>query len=210
MIYKLKEQKDKFLEDIYSEAMREFNKFYGIKWTFGRPNVIIARDGKQIDELKDIKTERWVIGWASGQFVYLLDRKTYNKESENTYNEKFYRFSLRHELSHAFYAILSNRRTSPVWLCEGVAIYTSGQNSIKKKPETFKTFLDFYNKGGRGVYQESGFAVEILIKKYGKKKILYLISKIHTVNDSVSFSKLFKSIYGFNPNYKNFNNLLKK
>jgi hypothetical protein len=190
--------------------MKDLNKFYGIKWTFGRPNVIIARDRKQIDELKDIKTERWLIGWASGQFVYLLDRKTYNKESEHTYNEKFYRCSLRHELSHAFYAILSDRRTSPVWLCEGVAIYTSGQNNLKKKPDIFKTFLNFYDKGGRGVYSESGFAVEILIRKYGKKKILNLISLLGTVQNNISFLKLFKGIYGFKPNYKNFNILLKE
>lgn len=210
MIYKLKEQRDKFIEKIYKDSMKNLNKFYEVNWTYGRPNVLIPESRKQIDQLKDMKTERWVIGWSSGQFIYVLDRKKYEKESSNKYSVPFYMATVKHELSHAFYNIKSKGINTPRWLCEGVAIYTSGQNKLKKMPVKFSTFLGFYENGGREIYSESGFAVQLLVKKYGKKKLLKLISSLNIVKDKEDFSKLFKKIYGFVLNYGNFNSLLKK
>jgi hypothetical protein len=210
MIYKLKEQKDKFIEKIYKDSMKDLSKFYGVNWTYGRPNVIIPKSRKQIDQLKDTKTERWVVGWSSGQFIYVLDRKNYNKESSNKYSPLHYAATIKHELSHAFYNIKSKGKNTPRWLCEGVAIYTSGQNKFKKRPIKFSNFLDFYENGGREIYSESGFVVEILIKKYGKNKLLKLITDLNIVKSEKDFTHLFKKIYNFLPNYKEFNSLLDK
>ena len=204
MIYKLKEQRDKFIEKVYKDSMKDLNKFYEVNWTYGRPNVIIPESRKQIDQLKDTKTERWVVGWSSGQFIYVLDRKNFNKESSNKYSESSYSATIKHELSHAFYNIKSKGKNTPRWLCEGVAIYTSGQNKLKKIPIKFGNFLSFYENGGKDIYYESGFAVELLVKKYGKKKLLKLIL------NKDGFSKLFKKIYGFSSNYKEFNAFLKE
>ena len=210
MIYRLKEQKDKFVEKIYRESMKELSSFYGANWAYSRPNVIITESRKQINQLKDIKTERWVVGWSSGQSVYILDRKKINTESDHTYRKAEYIALLKHEISHSFYNIISGGKHNPRWLCEGVAIYTSGQNKFKKPLVKFNNFLDFYDKGGSGIYYESGFAVELLVKKYGKKKLLKLIGSLDTVKNKNDFSKLFKKIYGFSPSYKEFNSLLKK
>jgi len=210
MIYKLKERKDRFIEKVYKDSMRDLNRFYGFNWTYGRPNVIIPESRKQIDQLKDTKTERWVVGWSSGQFIYVLDRKNYDKESSNKYSVTSYTATIKHELSHAFYNIKSNGKNTPRWLCEGVAIYTSGQNKLKRPIDKFTNFLCFYENGGKDIYRESGFAVEILVKKYGKKKLLKLISSLNTVNNNKNFCKLFKKIYNFLPSYDNFNSLLKE
>ena len=167
MIYKLKEQKDKFIEKIYKESMKDLGQFYEIKWTQGRPNVTIVDSRKEIDKLKDMKTEPWIVGWADRQMIFLLNRKKFGKESNHKYNsEKTYTALLKHEISHAFYNILSKGNYNPRWLCEGVAIYTSGQNKFKKPLSKFSNFLDYYDNGGSAVYQESGFAVEMLVKKY--------------------------------------------
>jgi hypothetical protein len=210
MIFKLIEQKDKFVEKIYKDSMKDLSKFYGINWTYGRPNVIIPKSRKQIDQLKDTKSERWVVGWSSGQFIYVLDRKNYNKESSNKYSPLYYATTIKHELSHAFYRIKSNSKNTPRWLCEGVAIYTSGQNKLKKPITKFTNFLDFFDNLTREIYSESGFAVELLVKKFGKKKLLELISNLDTIKNGKDFSKLFIKIYGFALNYDNFNSLLKK
>jgi len=211
MIYKLKEQKDKFIEKAYHDSMKDLNKFYNINWISGRPNIVIVKNRKQIDELKDVKTERWIVGWSDNKTIYVLDRKKMKTESNHiNETEKTYIALLKHEISHAFFHILSKGKYNPRWLCEGVAIYTSGQNIFKKPLLKFANFLDFYDNGGGGIYYESGFAVELLIKKYGKRKLLKLISSLDIVKNKQDFSKLFMKIYNFNPNYTNFNNLLTK
>jgi hypothetical protein len=210
MIYKLIEQKDKFIKKIYTESMRDLGQFFGINWAYGRPNIIITESRKQIDQLKDIKTETWVVGWSSGNLIYILDRKNLEKESNHKYTKESYIALLKHEISHAFYSITSKGKTNPRWLCEGVAIYTSGQNKFKKPITKFSNFLDFYDNGGGDIYYESGFAVEILVKKYGKKKLLKLIADLGVVKSKNDFINLFEKIYGFLPNYENFNSFLKK
>ena len=70
--------------------------------------------------------------------------------------------------------------------------------------------MSFYDKGGAaGVYEESGFVVELLVNKFGKTKLLKLIKTLHTTNSEKQFKKLFKDIYGFNLNYREINKLLK-
>jgi len=208
MIYKLKEQKDKFIEKVYKESMKDLSRFYGIQWTYGKPYIIIVKNRKEIDRLKDIKTERWLEGWSNGKSIYVLDRKNLEKESSHKYTEETYSAFLKHEISHTFYSIISKGKTSPKWLCEGVAIYTSGQNKFKKIPTKFENFLDFYENGGSSIYYESGFVMELLVKKYGRGKLLKLISKLNTVRNKDEFYKLFKSIYSFPLNYNKLNSLL--
>jgi hypothetical protein len=98
----------------------------------------------------------------------------------------------------------------PVWLCEGVAIYTSGQNMGKHPVESFKEFLNFHENGGKGVYAESGFAVYLLIKEFGKEKLLDLIKGLKSIVSQKDFTALFVKIYGLEPTYDMFNKLLGK
>src|SRR3990167_8310475 len=66
------------------------------------------------------------INWTTNmpKIVFLKDRKS----------KDYYHSLIKHELSHLFYKILSAGKQGPVWLSEGVAIYTSGQNKLKTKP----------------------------------------------------------------------------
>lgn len=208
MIYKIKEKKDILIEKTYKKAMKDLGKFYDIDWSYGRPNVIVLENRKQIDQLRDAKTESWLVGWSTGQFIYVLDKKSYKEDTSNKYSEAYYISIICHELCHSFYSILSGKITSPRWLCEGIAIYTSGQIRLKKVPEKFETFLDFYNTEGSGVYSESGFAVELLINKYGKDKVLNLIKNLKNYHSKELFASAFEKEFGFDLNYDNFNSLL--
>ena len=114
-------------------------------------------------------------------------------------------------MCHLFFSASTNGRNTPTWLNEGLAGYVSGQLQFKKKPETFSSFLDFFDTGGAGVYSESGFAVEALISAFGKEKILELLRNMKESGGNITkdkFNDLFKEVYGFEPAYETFNNLL--
>ena len=81
----------------------------------------------------------------------------------------------------------------------------------KKQINKFLYFIDAYEKDvKKGAYDEGGMVVKILVENFGKKKLLKLISQTKGANDKRKFAKLFKEIYNFDLNYKNFNNLLNK
>ena len=211
MIFKIETISDDFLEKACEEGMKDLNDFYGIDWVHHLPNIFIVKDRKQIDELRHEKTSGWVVGWCDrNRSIYLLDRDNFEKESEHKYKTETYKARLKHELSHAFYKIVSSGICKPIWLIEGVAIYTSGQNVFKKVPSEFKNFLEFYEgDGGGDVYTESGFAVQLLVEKFGKEKLLDLVKATKTINSKEDFDKKFKEIYEFEPTYEEFNKLYK-
>ncbi len=137
----------------------------------------------------------------------MLNRKNLEKESSHIYHKEKYLATVNHELSHLFFSALSENGYHPVWFAEGLAIYTSGQNKWKKRPEKFPTLLNFEENGGSGVYSESGFVIDILIKKFGKKKLLDLIKQSKDSKNGNDFKKIFSKIYKFNLNFRNINNL---
>ena len=209
MVFEIKEIKNPKLDKFYKKSMKELEEFFGIKWKYNPPFIILIPDRKTINSLNQEKTEDWLVGWASGRAIYLLDSKNYEKESCHKYSEEEYSATIKHELAHCFTKIISKGLKVPSWLSEGISIYLSGQNKFKNKPEKFVKFLEFYNRGGKGIYGESGFAVGLLVKKYGKKKLLSLVHQCGKSKNEKEFKRLFKRIYGFELNYKNFNVLIK-
>lgn len=206
MIFSIDSRKDVFLEKAYMEALKDLNEFFGINWTNGTPIIITVKDRKTIDILKGKKTERWVVGWADDyRIVYILDRKNYEKECAHKYSDEAYIALLKHEMVHLFInAFCSSSELAPIWLLEGIAIYLSGQNSLIRKPDSFSKFLSFYNCGGEAIYSESGFAVEYLIKSFGKDKLLELLKSLRHIKSEKEFMNYFEGIYGFMLKYKNF------
>jgi hypothetical protein len=84
----------------------------------------------------------------------------------------------------------------------------SGQLKYYKQILEFKNFLSSYETHSDGVYKESGLAIKLLVENFGKEKLLKMISGLREVNSEIEFNRLFKKIYGFTLNYKNFNILL--
>ena len=209
-IFQIESKEDKIVNEIFGESMDDLNTFYEINWVHHLPKIIIVNDRESIDLLKGQKTEDWLVGWSEGKTVYVLDRDNLEKESSHKYNPDEYKALIKHEISHSFYHILSNNQYKPVWLCEGTAIYTSGQNKFKKKPEKFKEFLEFYEKGGSEVYKESGFVVQMLVEKFGKQKLLEIISESRNARTEKEFRELFLAKYGFELTYEEVNKYLTK
>ncbi len=214
MIYKLQVTTDKFIEKIYKQAMVDLNKSFGINWIYNCPNILILNNRKTIDALLGKKTAGWVIGFIRNNDICILNYKKLEQESSHKYSkyytsaQKYYSLLIRHELVHVFTKKLNCYIYQPVWLWEGLAAYISGQNDPKKIPKNFSSFLDFYkeheNKNGT-VYNEAGFAVEFLVKKFGKEKLFELIKAIKKDMSEPAFAKLFKKIYKIPLDYKSFN-----
>ncbi len=209
MIFNLNPKRDIFLEKIYYDALKKFNSFYGLKFGKGVIEIIIVKDRKTIDMLKGKKTERWLVGWANGTSVYVIDRKNYEKDSSHKYSDERYSALIMHEMAHIFLKFFANSSYKPIWIDEGMSIYLSGQNRFKKKPKKFEGFLGCYDKLEENVYNEAGFFIEYLVKNFGKNKLLKLIKNLKEVNSKEKFEKLFKQTYGFEINYKEINKKFK-
>jgi hypothetical protein len=197
---------DSFLKKLKEKEIKKLERFYGIKFS-KNPEIVVVKDRKGIDKLKNRKTERWIVGWVDKNKVFVLDRNNFEKESSHTYSDKEYSSLVIHELAHCFFNRISNNAENPLWLNEGLAIYLSDQNKFKKKPIKFSNFLRFHNQAGKQIYRESGFIVEELVKKFGKSKLLQLVKSLNKNQDKKSFAKQFKGLYGFNLNYKEINNI---
>lgn len=209
MIFEVKTKKNKFIEEVYEKSMQELGKFYGINWVENRPKIIIVKDRKTIDKLKGYKTEKWLVGWADfGNTIYILDPSKYKTDSDHIYTKETFGAFIKHELGHLFFRVFVKNMKAPIWLNEGTTIHLSGQNKFKKEVQEFKTFLTYYDKGGKGVYKESGFFVEILIQKFGKKKFLNFLKSLQKVKNKKEFDALFFKTYKFKLNYKEINKLL--
>jgi len=205
-IFNITTSKNIKVANFYDQAIKELNQFYGIRWSGSIPKIYLVPDRKTFDNLKGYKTEDWVVGSTmnSSDIFYVLAPENYETESNHKYSDDEYFRLIKHELSHLFQKQLFDSY-KPIWLTEGLAVYTSGQLMVKKKPEKFTNFLGFFSNGGSGVYAESGFAVEILIKKFGKKRILKVLKGIKTPVTKGNFNKYFEEELGVKLNYSWFN-----
>ena len=199
-VFNISKAKNKFLSKAYKSSIADLSLFFGVSQDKVNSNIILIPDRATFDLLQGRKTEDWGVGWQKAGDIYLLDPKNYQTESSHTYSDEKYTALLKHELCHCFIEIITNRYYKPIWLNEGLAVFLSDQNKFHSKPTSLTTFPfdDFYDKSGPGVYTEAGFIVEILIKKFGKQKILKLLKQSKTFNSPAKFKKLFKQVYGLN------------
>jgi len=206
MVYQIQKINRPKIEKVYGKAMKELSSFFGINWKYNLPPIILVPDRKVIDSLRGEKTEGWLVGWVDKNKIYMLDKKDFEKESSHKYSEKEFSARIKHELAHCFSRIASDGVEIPTWLAEGISIFLSNQNIIwsRPKPKKFGIFIESYDAVKKGVYAEAGFAVEFLVKKYGKKKLFFLLKGLKKANTKQKFTKLFKSIYGFDLAYNNF------
>ncbi|OGD69683.1 hypothetical protein A3I18_00995 [Candidatus Campbellbacteria bacterium RIFCSPLOWO2_02_FULL_35_11] len=216
MIFELKQKKDKFLDKAYKDSMKELNDFYGINWTRNTPKIFIVNSREDKALLKEDMgngSADWTVGWTPTiDTVFVMNRLKIKTETSHKkgYTKEQYKSLIKHELSHLFFKILVKGGFRPVWLWEGVAIYTSEQDRFKKRLEEFKQFLNFYDShmsedGKTSVYYESGFFVEMLVEKFGKKKFLNFLKSLQKVKNRKEFDNLFFKTYKFKLNYKEIN-----
>lgn len=209
VIFEVRKKKNKKIQKMYDDSMEELDSFFRLNWKKHKPSIILINKRKEIDLLKGRKTPDWNVGWVEKHKLYILSPNNYEKESSHKYSHKEYRALIKHELCHLFFAVITNRNSCPLWLNEGTAVYLSGQNEFKKPAKKFKYFLKYYDDADKHIYYESGFAVQHLVERFGKKNFMKLLKGLTKTKSKDEFNKLFKKIYGSNSTYKFFNDLLK-
>ncbi len=200
--YKVTQLEDPKLEEYYERAMKELNEFFGIRWVRNRPGVYLVDDRDTINSIRGAKTEDWVVGWINGgEMAFVLNKDKFENNTNHKYNDDDYFKLIKHELAHLFFKIAAGGKTGPKWLWEGVSILVSGQAEQWGKPKEFKGFLE-----GNDVYKESGYALLLLVNKYGKDKLIEFLKTRKNFNGDLSI--LFKETYGLELSYATFNDLL--
>jgi hypothetical protein len=211
MVFNLTQNTNSKLEKFYSDAIKRLNEFYMFDWNENKPILFIVNNRKDIDIIREKKTEDWVVGFTLGsqRFLFVLDPEKYNEESSHTYSDDEYSTLISHELSHLYAHTLYNE-FYPVWLLEGIAIASSGQLDTERyvKPKEFNSFLKYLYKGGSELYSEAGYAVQIMIDDCGREKFLNFYRDLTKVEEEKDLNKLFKEYYKEDLNYEYFNNRL--
>lgn len=200
MVLKLSAKRDEWLDEAYEKAMADLDKFFEIGWKDNQPPITLIPDRKMMDFFRGRKTEEWEVAWTEGTKVFILDYNNLERESDKKFSKESYEMRLKHELTHCFVNTLC-RKGPLLWINEGLAV--AGQIKLNSKPKNFSKFLNFFNQGEKEVYYESGFAVEYLLKKFGREKLLNFVKK-YDGKTKEEFYDLFKSIYDFDLAYKNF------
>jgi hypothetical protein len=200
---------ERFLKRIYNKSMRELDVFFGLNWEKNKPKVFLVKDRESVDKLLGRKTSSCIAGWVNNTDVFVLDRDNYEKESCYRYSDDEYSRLIKHELAHVFTRVYSgsfNKSIEPDWLWEGMAIYLADRKEDNDAHGQLKEFLKYYSQDDKDpeVYKEAGFAVEFLIKNFGKRKILKLIRSLKAIDSEKEFSKKFEEIYSFELSYENF------
>ncbi len=213
MIFRMNEEKNERMNDFFMKSIDELNDFFEVNWKKNLPKLVILDNicvaDKVFEEQFGKKRANWTIGWIEEmRKVIVLDKNHCNQIK----SEKGHFALIKHELVHSFTLVycMKNKIDNikmPVWIWEGMAMYLSGQldgQKIKK----FEKVLESFDSYGDRVYQESGFVIDLLIKRYGKEKLFELLKGFNDINSEDEFKELFKENYGFALNYKNLNELL--
>jgi len=215
MPFKIKHYQDKFVDSTFNRSLRELEEFFHFKFAKGqKPALFIIDSRREINLVADERMPSWFVGWSTpGNNVYLLNRRKFSSESAHHYTADYYQSLLKHELTHTFCSALANNSANPAWFWEGIADYVSCGYLDYPTPAKFSTFLRYYDKleDAKGhVYEESGYAIKLLVDQYGKQKLIRLIKTCSDLTDRTSFAVSFKKIYHFELTYSNFNRLLEK
>lgn len=205
-------QPDPVLDELVRRSCVEFNDFFETGWTRNTPKLFVVPDRATINALRETETEDWIIGWAHGTFIFVLAREKFTSESSHPEpTDARYHALIRHELIHVFFQHVTGGYV-PIWLNDGLCIALSGQLAEKPRPEKFTSFLDFHDSGGKGgLYDESGFAARLLIRHFGREKLLQLLRGIRDAGPGLSpekFASLFTATYGVPLEYGTFDGLL--
>jgi hypothetical protein len=200
------------IQKVFDRSIKELNEFFEIQWTEDLPELKVLNSSEELEEAYGSKPKKSTEGFARGNAINLVAPKKLELLTIHKYSPKTYRALIKHETCHQFFRKICKRRT-PKWLTEGTSLFVSKQNEAYKNPVKFREFLDFFDADNKGrsshyLYRESGYAVDLLIKHFGKENFLNLLKANRDCDNYEDFKNKFKELYGFKLEYENFNKLL--
>lgn len=192
------------LADMIKKANKKLSDFFNLDLNL--PSVFFVQSRKQFDELRQTKTEDWMVGFAEGGNIFILDPDEYTKESSHTDIKGFYK-TLSHECAHIAIKKFCGH-SNPKWLNEGLACYLAKQEKTAPSKEALLKVFDYQQKPNKEIYGVGYFWVKFLIENFGKEKLLELIKTITYKTNEKDFIKIFRKIYNLNYSKNNFEKFL--
>ena len=204
MPFIIKHYADKKIDKLVRETSKQLCRFFGVEWKDNQPQIFVVPDRKTVDHLKGYPTPDWLSGWTEGMEVFLLDPKEAFAHLPPEQREQSFQQIVRHELCHAFFFRITGS-FRPLWLNEGLAVYLSKQGSPGGKANKFSAL---FREGPLNAeyYQQAETSVSLLMRRFGKRKMLKLIKSIPQ-GSGHGFRQEFKSIFGSDPAEKFFSTL---
>jgi len=194
---------NKKINNFIQRTENELDKFFGIKID---PVLIILLNSRQdIDAVYGKKTPDWLVGFTRRNIIFILNPKAYTKESSHRNPKDFWK-TLKHEYCHLYFKKLTGD-TYPNWLNEGLACYLAKQKRLLPKLSEALNILDVRNKGKYDVYTVGYYWVNLLIKKFGQKKLLKFIKSFKPQMTKSEFVGIFYRIYKIKFEPKSLGNL---
>jgi len=184
---------------------KKLDKFFNIELPL--PLLIILQNRQQINSVWNRKLEVWSVAWAwRGSCIFILSPKAYLKENSSR-TELQYRKILCHEHVHLYLQSFKIDHL-PRWLVEGIPTYLAGQKHRKPTLEEVFSVIKQSNNKPELIYIVGLYWVEKLIRKFGKKKLLILLSNLKSCRNEKQFTDIFYQIYKIKYTKKDFRRLL--
>jgi len=194
---------NKKLEKFLKTTKNELDKIFNFK--IKEPLIYLLNSRDELDIVWGSKTEKWLVACARNDSIFILHPDIYAEQSDHKEAGDFWKV-LKHEYCHIYFKQITGG-LYPLWLNEGLANYLADQKKSGGNP--MDVFL-YFNKTDRSIYKAGYFWVELLIRKFGKAKILKLIKNIDSGMNERSFASEFKKVYGLGFNKKELEKLMKK
>ncbi|MEK7070069.1 MAG: hypothetical protein AAB962_03365, partial [Patescibacteria group bacterium] len=146
--------------------------------------VCVHKNRKEFDKKLNRKTKLWLVANVANGEINILHSNSFAKESTHKANEFFP--ILKHEIAHLFIDRMTNGKSVPNWLDEGLASYVSKKyKDIKHSiyieedfceklgtPKGWDEHSDYY------AYDTASLFVAFLAEKYTLDKTMELFLKL--------------------------------
>lgn len=186
---------DKYInkeKELIVKAFKYNKKFFKI--CPSKFEIMFVYSRHEFNSLIGEKTKDFVSGFFKDSKIFLFGYSVFDKETR--WKKKSFYECLVHEMSHLFYEELRDDSFDPLWLSEGLATFIQCRKKKFKYKRRLKIKKEILEEGFKNMnlesYQVYLLFVEYLIKKFGKDKLFYFITKLKK-GKKVNF--LFKKIY---------------
>lgn len=161
--------------------------------------VCVYKSRKEFDKKLNRKTEPWFVANATNGEINILHSNSFAKESTHKADEFFP--ILKHEIAHLFIDKMTNGKSVPKWLDEGLASYISDKyKDIKYSVHIEKDFCEklgspkgWNDYSNYGAYDTASLFVAFLAEKYTLDKIINLLSRLDKNYYYPNFEIIFKN-----------------
>lgn len=202
--FEVKPKINKRLNNYLIKTKKDLDKFFGLD--LDTPYVGLVNSRKDYNILVGANMPAWSVGWSRKGGIFIINEKVYTKESNHKHKQHFW-LTLKHEHAHYYYRALTGI-SYPRWLNEGLCCYLAKQ--VKNPPEAKEALRvsEYFKKNDWKIYNIGYFWVNLLIIKFGKKRLLVLLKTLSPKITKRQFARNFKKIYGVEYSRNGLNTLL--